>query len=98
MNLTFCKYAFIALATFVFSSASLLAGQEEAGTYTILEVGDRTFLLDTKTGECFRYYFNKVDDQGWSPTIIYLGSWDEKNHYKTSPSEKTISLSHSKSE
>lgn len=51
--------------------------------FVITEADGRTFLLDTEKGECWRYYFQTTNDQGWQPTHILLGDLGEEGSYYT---------------
>lgn len=82
---------FITFSALTLFTTSLFA-IEEIGTYTIIELDGRTFLLNTKTGECYRYFFNKLDSQGWTQTLYDLGKWDGEKHYQLSPHSKIISI------
>ena len=64
--------------------------------YIITEAVGRAFMLDTETGETWRYYFNEIDDQGWLRVLIKAGR-DEKNEYfRSYPCGERLSIPVSK--
>jgi hypothetical protein len=57
--------------------------------FIITEAGGRAFLLDTHEGAVWRYFFNKVDDQGWQRTEFPILETEEREYYKTKPYGET---------
>lgn len=57
----------------------------EKKQYVLQEVEGRTLLMDKKTGEIWRYYFNNIGDQGWSSTRFDQFEMDGKTYYRNSP-------------
>lgn len=60
--------------------------------FEIIEAGERTLLLDTKTGSVWRYYFNDVENQGWQITGFNAGSDETNNLWRLSPYGETFKV------
>lgn len=68
--LNISKYIVLLLVTcFLISSVSLRA--EDAGRFVITQAGDRTFLLDTKTGESWKFVSDTPENLGWHNCFIH---------------------------
>jgi len=66
-----------------------LADAEIQGKYTILNDPDGvTYLLNTKTGETWRWYRNfkngtsEMETEGWAPVVFSVGGFDFSNTSK----------------
>lgn len=59
--------------------------------YTLQELDGRIFLLDNQTGAVWRYYFNSVEEQGWTQTIFRVCSIGKYNYYRMSAEGELIS-------
>lgn len=66
---------------------------EKKSKYTLQELGGRVFLLDNQTGGVWRYYFNSIDEQGWTRTEFNPCDSGEKHYYRDFPEGKIESFS-----
>lgn len=79
-------------------SALIATNVNAENTYTIITSNERTFLLNTKTGKSFRYFYNSVGKQGWDQITIDEGIDDGEQYYRNEPEGKLLSYSIQKPE
>jgi len=75
----------MSVAFAILSLLPIVSFASENNKYTIIHADGRTFLLDMVEGNCYRYYFNNVNEQGWQRTTINLGISDGKQYYQFIP-------------
>lgn len=74
----FLVSVFLLSFSYILFSSNELKEDADSGRFVITHAGDRTFLLDTKTGQTWKYFFESADNQGWLSCFLHDVKYGEE--------------------